>query len=46
MRLTNQEIADFDKDGYLFFPCKFSSDEAAFLKQEADNVYAMERKEV
>ena len=46
MLLTDQELADFDKDGYLFFPSKFSSEEAALLKQESDNVYAMDRKEV
>ncbi len=46
MLLTDQELADFDKDGYLLFPSKFSSEEAALLKHESDNVYAMDRKEV
>ncbi len=46
MRLTEQELETFDKDGYLFFPGKFSPEEAALLKGEADVVYAMDRKEV
>lgn len=46
MRLTDAQLAQFDKDGYLFFPGHFSPEEAALLKHEADNVYAMEREEV
>ena len=46
MRLTEAEIAQFEREGYLFFPGRFSTAEAALLKQEADNVYAMQRKEV
>ena len=46
MLLTDQELVDFDKDGYLFFSSKFTSDEAEFLKQESNKVYAMDRKEV
>jgi L-proline 4-hydroxylase len=46
MLLTDEQLLEFDKDGYLFFPSKFSPEEAALLKQEADNVYAMDRKEV
>jgi len=46
MRLTDEEVKQFDEQGYLFFPGKFTPEEAALLKQEADNVYAMERKEV
>lgn len=46
MRLTDEELKQFDEQGYLFFPGKFSPEEAALLKREAEAVYAMERKEV
>lgn len=46
MQLTNDQLETFEKDGYLFFPSMFSSDEAHLLKREADAVYAMDRKEV
>ncbi len=46
MKLTAEKLQQFEKDGYLFFPGEFSSEEAAFLKQQADVVYAMNRKEV
>ena len=46
MKLTDSELQQFDEKGYLFFPGKFSPEEAALLKQEAERVYAMEREEV
>ncbi len=46
MRLTHEELQQFDEQGFLFFPSKFSPQEAALLKQEAEVVYAMEREEV
>ncbi|MEK9671409.1 MAG: phytanoyl-CoA dioxygenase family protein [Rhodospirillaceae bacterium] len=46
MRLTQEELKRFDEEGYLFFPGRFTPDEAAMLKREADNVYAMDREEV
>ena len=46
MKLTDSELQQFDENGYLFFPGKFSPEEAALLKHEADRVYAMEREEV
>ncbi len=46
MRLTDHELQALDKDGYLFFPSKFSPEEAALLRAEADAVYALEREEV
>ncbi len=46
MRLTDDELQALDKDGYLFFPSKFSPEEAALLRAEADAVYALEREEV
>jgi ectoine hydroxylase len=46
MKLTDSELQQFDEKGFLFFPGKFSPEEAALLKQEAERVYAMEREEV
>jgi ectoine hydroxylase len=46
MKLAQEEIARFDEQGYLFFPQRFSRDEAAALKQAAAEVYAMDREEV
>ena len=46
MRLTQAELKQFDERGYLFFPSKFSSEEATLLKQAANEVYAMDRQEV
>jgi ectoine hydroxylase len=46
MRLIREDLKTFDQDGYLFFPAVFSPREAAFLKRQAESVYAMERKEV
>ena len=46
MRLTDEQLGQFDQQGYLFFPGTFSPDETAYLKQQADAVYAMDRKEV
>ena len=46
MRLTDEQLTQFDQQGYLFFPDTFSPDEAAYLRQEADTVYAIDRKEV
>ncbi|MEQ9683063.1 MAG: phytanoyl-CoA dioxygenase family protein, partial [Rhodospirillales bacterium] len=46
MRLTEDELKRFDEDGYLFFPGKFTPEEAACLKAEAEAVYALDREEV
>lgn len=46
MKLTNEQISTFDKEGYLFLPGLFSEDEAAVLKRESEAVYASDRKEV
>jgi ectoine hydroxylase len=46
VKLTAEELARFDDEGYLFFPGRFSPEEAAVLKDHADQVYAMEREEV
>ena len=44
MRLTPQQIAQFDRDGYLFFPGLFSTDETATLNAAVPELYA--RREV
>ncbi|MBL4906353.1 MAG: phytanoyl-CoA dioxygenase family protein [Sneathiella sp.] len=46
MSLTDAELKTFDEQGYLFFPGKFTPQEAALLKHEADTVYGSNRKEV
>lgn len=46
MKLTQDELNEFDDRGYLFFPGKFSAEEAALLKQESETIYATDRKEV
>jgi ectoine hydroxylase len=46
VNLTAEELKKFDEEGYLFFPGKFSPEEAALLKSEAETVYATDRKEV
>jgi len=46
MHLTDDECRAFEKDGYLFFPGRFTAAEAAALRAEADAVYALERDEV
>ncbi len=46
MKLTDAELKTFDEEGYLFFPEVFRPEEAALLRQEAEIVYAMDRKEV
>ena len=46
MHLTDDELKRFDEEGYLFFPGRFTPEEAALLKHEAETVYAMDREEV
>ncbi|MDX1432827.1 MAG: phytanoyl-CoA dioxygenase family protein [Gammaproteobacteria bacterium] len=46
MKLQPQDIARFNEQGYLFFPGRFSAEEAAVLRRAADDVYAQEREEV
>ena len=46
MKLTPEEIARFDEEGYLFWPSRFSAEEVAVLREAADEVYAMNREEV
>ena len=46
MKLSQEQVAHFDQEGFLFFPDWFSSDEANLLLEEAALVYGLERKEV
>jgi len=46
MRLTSQQIAQFEEQGFLSLPGCFSDEEVAVLRSEAENIYATERQEV
>jgi ectoine hydroxylase len=46
MQLDTAERAQFDREGYLFFPDVFDAEEVALLKREARRVFALEREEV
>ena len=46
MKLTQEQIDAFWADGYLFFPEAFAEDEIAILRDEAERIYATDRKEV
>jgi len=46
MRLTPDQLAEFDEQGYLFLPECFSRASATMLLDEAHHIYAMEREEV
>ena len=46
MKLTDAQIEEFQKEGYLFLPEVFSEEEVGLLRDEAATIYATERKEV
>ena len=46
MKLSSEELAQFDEQGYLFFPGHFSAQEASVLNEAANDVYALQREEV
>ena len=46
MKLTPQQLQEFDERGYLFLPDCFSEEEIAALRSEADKIYASNRQEV
>ena len=46
MDLSAGQLAEFDRDGYVFLPEMFSRAEAEMLRVEADAVYALDRQEV
>jgi ectoine hydroxylase len=46
MKLTEQQIQDFDRDGYLFFPSLFSPQEMNVLLDQIPSIYAQQRQEI
>ena len=45
MKLSPQQLQQFDRDGYLFFPSLFSAEEIQVLTDEVPRLYAEERPE-
>src|SRR6266566_9045498 len=46
MPLTAQQLRQFAEEGYLFLPGCFSEEEVAILREEAERIYASDRREV
>ena len=46
MKLTPQQLEQFDRDGYLFFPGLFSPAEMKVLRDAVPGIYAEQRPEV
>jgi len=46
MRLTTEQVRQFEDEGYLFLPDCFSTEEVAALRQEAVSIYDTDRPEV
>ena len=46
MTLTPAQLKEFDDLGYLFFPNCFSEEEIALLRDDADAILKLDRKEV
>src|SRR6266478_3332405 len=46
MQLTPQQLAQFAEEGYLFLPGCFSEEEVGTLCDEAERIYASDRREV
>ena len=46
MKLTQQQIDDFNREGWLFLPELFSAEEVSFLAREAVSIYDTNRPEV
>ena len=46
MQLTSQRLCQFAEKGYLFLPDCFSEEEMAILRDEAEQIYATDRREV
>jgi ectoine hydroxylase len=45
MKLTDQQLREFDRDGYLFFPSQFSPQEVKALTDAVPALYAQRRPE-
>jgi len=46
MQLINQQVRQFETEGWLFLPDTFSAEEIAVLRTEADAIFRTERKEI
>lgn len=46
MKLSQDQIEQFQREGYLFLPECFSADEATVLREAAHDVFALDREEV
>ena len=46
MQLTPDQLKEFDEQGYLFFPNCFSEEEIALLRDDAEAILKLDRKEV
>ena len=46
MQLMEQQLAQFAEEGYLFLPGCFSEQEVEILRDEAERIYASDRREV
>ncbi len=46
MRLTPEQLVEFDTRGYLFLPGCFSEEEVGVLRSEAEAIYRTDRQEV
>jgi len=46
MRLTNNQLAQFEQEGWLFLPEAFSAGEVALMRREAEEIYKSDRPEV
>ena len=46
MKLSPEQIRQFDEEGYVFIPDLFSKDEVGVLTAEVPGIYAQQRKEV
>ena len=46
MKLTQEQIDQFDEEGWIFLPDCFSPEEVAVLREEGEKIYAEDREEV
>jgi ectoine hydroxylase len=46
MLLSADQLRDFDQQGYLFFPNRFSEEEIALLRDDAEAILKLDRREV
>ena len=46
MQLSDAQIADFDRDGYLFIPDLFSQAEVDRLTADVPRIFSLDRQEI